>query len=339
MKCLYEIIINNSPKRCQKYYYNYGNTKNIELSISAKGILIKIWLSKKKTIEEIISSKNHMFLDALKKAMLVYLIKYSKNLLQKNIVVRLDNEIYKIEKFPKFYCLVEKSLYSKMHCGWAEQKIIEDVLWFTASAERERMASLYALLVAKSKKYESEKFLYLWMAFNGMYGYFSKLVERANWQEWQQLVMFQDFNGWGRKTFNNEQKKRLFLKTKTLLTHYENNLNKNFFQSVDGIILDRDVQNLLKSETKEEINLSTYGFLLTQFAYWMRCNLFHANRPTMFFVFDEDKDLKHIRQINSLLEEYIDETLYKWFDKDYRDNYLKLKSQEVTRPKKQKKEK
>ena len=333
MKYLHKIIIGKLGSRPSEYSYNYGNTKDIKLAISKKGVSIEAMLSKRLTKEEMLASDGYLFPDALKKALLIYLIKYSKSLTIKTLLVQIDETFYQIEEIPKIYSLIEGELNLKMHVGWRNEKVIQDILWFTKSTSRQRMASLYALLTAKSKRFEIEKFMYLWIAFNGMYGYLSQLKEKGKWYEWQELIFFQKFNGWGKRSFeDNKIKFKLYHETKALLKCYASDITKKFFNTENGVELDYKIQQMFFSVTNEVSDLSAYGFLITQFAYWLRCELFHANRPTMFFLFDEDMDLKYLRQINSLLEEYLDENLYKWFDKEYRENYLKINAQKIERP-------
>ena len=59
-----------------------------------------------------------------------------------------------------------------MPSNFIEQKTVEGILSKTKTTYDSRIASLYALICSKSKHYEAERFIYLWMAFNGMYGYF-----------------------------------------------------------------------------------------------------------------------------------------------------------------------
>ena len=249
------------------------------------------------------------------------------------MTVQIESTVYDIKEFPRVYSMVEGSLYSRMSSGWNNEKIIQDILWLTKTTSKQRMASLCALLIAKSKQFESEKFMYLWMAFNGMYGYLSQLKEKGKWCEWQEIVVFQEFNGWGRKSFSDKVKIKLYQETKAILNEYDSHITRAFFNTDEGIALDCKIRQMFFGATNEKSDLSAYGFLMTQFAYWLRCELFHANRPTMFFALETDKDLKYLRQINSLMEEYLDENLYKWFDKNYRDSYLKVKVQEIEKTK------
>ena len=53
--------------------------------------------------------------------------------------------------------------------------------------------------------------------------------------------------------------------------------------------------------------------LLTDFSYYLRCKLFHANRPVELFSFSDDLEIKVLRIVNGLLEEFLDANLIRIF--------------------------
>ena len=153
MKYLHKIAVGNLSKSSSEYTYDYGHTKNIRLFISKKGICIEVDLSKMMAVEEILSSNNYLFADAIKKALLIYLIKYSKNLEIKSIKIQIDSVNYDIVNIPKIYSLIQGNLIRKMSPQWDNKSIIENILWYKKSYYGHRIASLFSLLIAKSKKH------------------------------------------------------------------------------------------------------------------------------------------------------------------------------------------
>lgn len=332
MKYLHKIIIGTPSKKPSVYCYNYGNTKNIKIAMSKKGASIEVMLSRKHSTQELLQ-KNHLFADAIKKVLLVYLVKYSKSLTLKTMMIQIGEIVHEIEDIPQVHSMVQSELQTKMDIGWNKEKIIQDILWFTKSTSKQRMASLYALLIAKSRKFANEKFLYFWMAFNGMYGYYSNLIKRQHPNlnrilESDELKYFQLLQEWGDAVLVKKDKLKICSQVKALIVKLNSNLNREFFESEEGFKFSNQIMSIL-SENDVTGEITGYGFLITQFAYWFRCNFFHANNPVKLFVFQGDDDLNCIEKINNLLEEFLDDNLYKWFDKDYRDNYLKVKAQQL----------
>ena len=331
MKYLHKITIGVLSKRPSRYCYNYGNTKNIQLAFSKKGVSIEVVLSRKLSIQEILK-ESCLFVDAIKKVSLVYLIKYSKSLALKTMTIQIGEVIYDIEDFPRVYSMVEGALRPKMDRAWNSEKIIQDILWFTKSTSKQRMASLYALLIAKSKRFESEKFMYLWMAFNGMYGYYSNLIKKQqNLKkiiEKDELRYFQLLYGWGNAVIDKKDKLKVCSQVKSMIVRLNANLTWGFFKSEEGHRFSEQIMSILR-EYNIAGEITGYGFLMTQFAYWFRCNYFHADNPIKLFVIQDDADLNCLIKINNLLEEFLDANLHKWFDKDYRDNYLKVKAKQI----------
>ena len=58
--------------------------------------------------------------------------------------------------------------------------IIQTILDTTKSKYDRRFAALFALMMAQSKEYESERFLYFWMAMNALYGYMAEIHMEKN---------------------------------------------------------------------------------------------------------------------------------------------------------------
>ena len=61
---------------------------------------------------------------------------------------------------------------------------------------------------------------------------------------------------------------------------------------------------------KKDFDVTPYGFLLTDYPYYLRCTLFHAERPIELFSFESDWELKSLRIVNFLLEEFLDQNLH-----------------------------
>lgn len=55
--------------------------------------------------------------------------------------------------------------------------------------------------------------------------------------------------------------------------------------------------------------ISLYGYLMAEFAYTIRCNYFHANKPILLYTKLSDVDFRSFQMCNVLLEHYLDHNI------------------------------
>ena len=201
---------------------------------------------------------------------------------------------------------------------------IKGILSQTKSSYDYRMASLMAFTISKSKTYESERFIYLWMAFNGMYGYFSKLIGLTQnfhmSREYREIIALQMLLGVGSETIKDKtEKSRIAYEIISIIRHYDNiNITKDSLENGCDKELAKLIESkLIKSDSNEKYDMTGYGYLLTELAYYFRCKYIHANKPVSLFSYNDDIELKCLKIINNLLEEFIEDNLHKWFDEKY----------------------
>lgn len=336
MKHLCFISFNTVSKQKQDYTYNFGNTKNVKISISKNAFSITAKMTKIYDKEEMLSGGTYLFSDAIKKAMLLHILKYSENLLIKTITFRIDDEEETLDfrKIPVVYSLVEGKLERKLPKEWNAGGVSDFVLSQTKSSFDMRTSSLYAYICSKTKRYEAERFIYLWMAFNGMYGYFARMISEAYnlpiKKENRQIRYLQKLYDLGDEAIGSEDEKRAVAqKVASLIVHSTEITSKENLESENGRDFCEKVKGALKKEDGSFYNLTAYGYLLTQFSYYYRCSIIHANRPVSLFSFTNEADIVCLRTINNLLEEFIEENLPKWLDKEYVENYLKPKAADI----------
>lgn len=77
-KHTHKIIINNSERIEKSFCYNFGKTKDVCISVGYGTVVISAELSKIYDKAEIISFDGYLFGDALKKALLLHLILFSR---------------------------------------------------------------------------------------------------------------------------------------------------------------------------------------------------------------------------------------------------------------------
>ena len=332
----YQIIIGNPSKKSNIYCYDYSANKgrNIILNISEKGIKITAELSKLYHSEKIINSSNYIFADAIKKSLLLYLILYSKNIVIKNMKVQIDEIFEEISvpmkgHFPPIYSLVVGKLHTSFLKEWNNSQFIQALLSKTPSnyAEDSRWAALFATICAKSKQYEAERFLYFWMAFNGIYDYLFKQIKKPKAKkqssEKKQLTLFLKLYDLGYQHIERNDAGIIAHEVMSVITRHD----LSAIISIDDIpkCLEKQIKKILSTIASNKYNIKPKGYLLVSFPYYFRCKYFHAGRTLPLFCYANEQELKCLHLINTLLEEFIDKNLYHLFENNYVDNTFKEK--------------
>lgn len=339
-KHVYKVIINCQEEKSLSYMYDYGNTKKIILTISKEAICIIAELAKEYDRHEILTYDGYLFPDAIKKALLIHLIKFSVNIMIKTILVQIDDDLQVVidsEKgqIPPICSMVVGELQHPFTEKW-NYSSIEGILTQTKSSYDSRTASLFALICSKNKRYEAERFIYLWMSINGMYSYFAKLVSETHdniriRKEYKQIQYFQRLFEIGDETIADEKEKRRIAQEVALLI--KNNpcsITKAFLQSEKGMDFSKKIEALLVNpKNNKHYKISPYGYLLTQFSYYYRCNLVHADKPLALFSYSNEPDIHCLRTINELLEEFIEQNLNLWFSREYVDTKLRSLAKKI----------
>ncbi len=99
---------------------------------------------------------------------------------------------------------------------------------------------------------------------------------------------------------------------KLLLFKEKEDITKEFLQR-DDTELAAGIGRIIADAEGKQLNLSTYGYMLGDFPYYVRCSVFHGEKPILLFSFEDDMELKALRISNKLIEEFLDEYLYKCF--------------------------
>lgn len=335
-KHYYKVIYNTVSEKKRDFTYNYGGTKGIKISVSNRGISIEYYSSGINESKEISENRVRLVNDAVKKAMLLYIIHYSKPLEIKQITVQIDGNIDSVDvtQSNNVFCMVDKRFIEKLPDQWLNSNSLTSILNYKKSSYDSRIASLFAFLNAKAKTFETERFFYLWMSFNGIYGYISKMFDIANnskfdRREYIQIIRLQKVFGLGSCTIGDDaEKSRISHEVASLIKNINAKVNKSFFSTDDGVYVSQSIINAMN--LNRNYDLTAYGYLLTQFSYYHRCNLFHANKPITLFSFSNEVELQCLRVINDLLEDFIFTTLPSLFNDTYINSVLMSKINNLT---------
>ena len=330
------LIINKLSKDSVVYTYDFGNTKNIKLTISKTGVSISANLSNIYDKKEMLSSDGYLFPDSIKKALLLYLLKYNKTLSIKSITVKID-DVEEVVSFdnkttPPIYSMINGGLKRNISEDFSSNSVFEHLLKTPKSKYDKRIAALFAFLCSKSKEYETERFIYLWTSFNGMYSWISEFIAKANGvdryrRENKQIIAFQKYIDVGYETIEDGQKSIIANSVISILKEIDvEHISKT---TIDENELSERISCVLNKASGKKYNLNTYGYLLTQLSYYFRCKIVHGSKPVLLFSYADDGELHSLKVINALLEEFVDKNLPFWLDEKYITDTIIPKTEEI----------
>ena len=319
----YFIQINSAYGQSYRFSYNYGATKNIMLRVGMSFAEIRVNLSKLFTSEEILSSNTYLFPDAIRKALLLQMVLFSNSMNIRKIKITINGNTESFNYTPDYhspvYQLISGPLKTSIPGTWSQGSVIDYILSNPKSNYDMRTAALFSYILSKSKKYESERFVNLWMAFNGMYGYIDSLVplRKGKRKEYEQIVLLMKVYRLGKETLTSTDNNSVGQEVCKILRHTDA-VDFIAHPSKDNIPNDfaDNIRNCLNKggQVIGAYDISAYGYLLTQFSYYFRCNIFHADKPLDLISYKDDHNLNCLRIINGLLEEFLDEHLPDIFD-------------------------
>ncbi|MBR5419568.1 MAG: hypothetical protein IK115_00315 [Lachnospiraceae bacterium] len=308
--------------------YAFSNTIDIKICISRKGFSLEVDRTVKKEASALV--RDPLFRDAIKKATLIQLIKYGK-ISGEDVYVTIDDVDFCIydrcKKTPErlIYSLCGTQLQRPMVGNWTEASL-QRILDVTKSKTDRLDAALDALLLAKSKLYETERFVYLWMALNGLYGFAAETAagympgeNEKSWikKEYAQIKFYSmilDYPYCQPKEDKEKVLKSLELilarinpaETDLTIKAIKNHDTDNFYV--------REISAIFSEIGISEGEMHPYTVLLLYMPYQIRCKYFHGEHTVPLLCFENEHPLPVLRILNNLMEEYLDISIPQWFD-------------------------
>lgn len=331
-KHCYEITINRLRKREHELVYDYSTTsgRGIKLQVSLNAIRIIANLSTQYDNRDIVASTNKIFSDAIKKALLLHIIIYSQNICISSLSIAIDNKKENViaggSSTPPVYSLIVDKLVRQIPQSWQTPVLYQKLLSCTKSNQDTRWAAVFAAICAKSKSFEIERFIYLWMAVNGMYNYLAARIEKLRSSnkndgkekrisETDKLRWLLQLYDLGEEPVTRDDAAKVASDVVGILKTVDLNIIKT--RSDLSEKLQEEIEKVLLKKDQTKYKLSAYGYLVISFPYFFRCNIVHANKPLPLFCYSDESELKNIKLINELLENFIDKNLPKLFDENY----------------------
>ena len=315
---VYTLVLNRKP-HTKGFTFSYGHTRDIQLSVSSYGASITKELTKDYQADFLNSYLGGLLKEGMKRASLVYLLKYQKPLRIKTATLSISRSTGGFETFDLsnnfvLFSMINKKYRSPISDKWKQNEVIQNVLGYQKSADTlsRETAALYAYLLGKTKTFETERFSYMWMAFNGLYA----ALDRDNKGDRSQMLSLL----------------RRFKLSEEILSQetrdYPSKMAMLYFRNIqDGVTLDslrngahsgfaEYIAPHLKDKNGKQVKQTAVGFMMTDFPYYLRCSVFHANRPVELFSFADDMELNALRIAAGLLEEFLDEHLVSMFENE-----------------------
>lgn len=372
-RIIYKVFIND---RLDNYVSSFSfniKKKLVQIKLSENHAIIILERTTKYKPEDIINGKHEVFSEAIKKILLVHLLLYSKRINISTISIVVKDNITKFNisnsNMEFISSLIRKELEPKFNEHWKERTLIETITGTNKTEEDTRMSALIAFILSRSRESVVERFVDLWISFNGMYFYFSSLFEKNTRKEAEQLKRFIIQTGEGNIKIDSSLTNRIASK----ITDYLRGCNidvityewlnteegKSFSNKIVSQIIAevskieneyneqitklKNNQKVANKEGKEEMrrgitsykqkiknlqpykayNSSAYIYFLVEYAYYFRCRYIHAREVLPLFTYNNEHIIRCIALVNRLLDDYIDNNLYKWFSAQYVNETLK----------------
>lgn len=372
-KTIYKVYLNNSLDSYDHSFSFSLNKKPVMIALSDSNAVITVERTTKYKPEDIAKGKHDLFSETVKKVMLVHLLLYSKCIDIQSIRVVIKNKTFdfsvKDHNMRYVSTLIHNQVQPDFTENWQDKELIETIIGTNKTKSDSRMSALYAFILSRSRKAVIERFVDLWISFNGMYSYFSSLYEKKTSQEAEQLkrfiiqtgegnikiersftdriarkvtehlknsnvdaINYEWLNGDDGQNFSNELVQLIKTEISTIEDEYNkqneelNNKLKNANNDEKAKIQKSIQSNLTKIGNLEPYKIysnSAYIYLMVEYAYYFRCKYIHANEVLPLFTYNDEHIIRCIELVNRLLDNYIDNNLYKWFSAQYINGTLK----------------
>lgn len=313
-KFKYHISINH-VKGQGKLLFSYGQTHDIALLINSRGVSIHFQTSKNYLSDFENSYIFNLVKEGIKRAALLYLLHYQKPLCIHSILISLSKGKIKIASkdisdYMIFCQMFDGKLLRPIADDWKNFEINQNILHYRKSKSdiSRSIASLYAYLFSKSKNKETERFSYLWIAMNG---FFAAVSNTRN--EREAMSVFLRLYRLGTRVLPGYERNKVCESATFELIRISEPVTKNNLEDESHKSFADYVCKKVSEYDPKDFDTTPYGFLLTDYPYYLRCTLFHAEHPLELFSFESDWELKSLRIVNSLMEGFLDQNLHSLF--------------------------
>lgn len=315
MKYEYCINIGQISKNPISIKGKYGNTKEIVISVSKDAARIDLTLSKKYDFSDGSYAVN-LVRALLKKIALVHLLVYSRSISYSEVFVSIKSEngyekLKSLSNNVKLYCMINNRLLRKIPDNLKTKRVLQSLATHKLDDRASDIAAITNYVFSKAFGFETERFIYLWMAFNGMYSYYSEREGFSEKGERAKIGMLLNHYAYGSKILSKANRDKYGKMGMIAVCSLHEPLNIQ--EIIEG---HNDVLNELLNSLNEknvDFDLTSYGYIVGELTYYLRNSIIHANRPTLILCYEDDIELKALRIANTILEDFLDKHLVEVF--------------------------
>ena len=348
-KHTYTITLNRTPSSRDPLQYTYSKTP-CTLTCSPGCAAVSFEMGTLKTHEDLISLRVKVVEDALRKMHLIHALRTDSRLRVRSVTITIDGKEETYTQghpgFPFLYSMLTAK-HLNLPETWQEPRFLNALLASTKTdTEKDhRYACLYSYLAGAGMSYESEKFTYYWTAVNALYNHifdcanpiharyhgkrhyadtaFNKAVLK---QDSVGLSILLRLFGSGNQVSDGQARRQTHRKQygamKTLLHAISRDNYPELYRQLKAHRTDLHwlPEGPLGDHLREccaRTGSSAWGFLMFDYAYYIRCNYLHGEKTTILFTTEADPKLAAFRALNTFLEEFLKEMIPRIFGEDW----------------------
>lgn len=345
-KYSYTVTFNDAPEAGRTIEYKYRSTP-CSLTCAKGRAQLRFGMSVKKDIDKPEFFSVDLVKDAMRKMYLMHAMAFDGRLWIRTITVTRGDETAVYDKeashFPFLYSML-KAAELKLPQSWQDEAFLTEVLTRPKSAADDdaRFACLFSFLAGAGKTLEIEKFTCYWTAMNAHYNYLyscyqANLTDKKSGKGGDShcIGALMRVLGCGErlpsKNDRNETYKTQYGAMKACLQNYTLEELEAMYKELyevrmePGYVPDRG--SVMRDDLREHLTncinrgskptMSAWGFLLLDYAYYMRCKYFHGNKATILFTGFNDREVAALRCLNVFLGNYLREAIPGMFSEDW----------------------
>lgn len=343
MRCIYVITINTPSKRGMTVDYRYGNIRGIAMTIGKRGVSIRFATSRLRDPDMMLTEDDALVMDAIKKACLLFALVNGTCLEIRKINVSMNGELLTTQVFGKAHPLVYSMLSGDIglkEAGLDDPVLLAQIANTPKSRNGRAEAALMAYLVAKTRTYRIERFIYLWMSINAIYGLAieqakdymktSKGKDLKRFQERDGLRLLAAMYNMSYPDIRRENEKRIQAHAFSLAKRKDpGDCLSILKQTISG---DRKcTENIERYEVRpgEYEEYDWLALMLFWLPYQLRCHYFHSENTVPVFCYEDEKLLQGLAFVNEVLEGFLSMELAIWVTREKREAQLAKRTQET----------
>ena len=343
MKYYYDIAINTPSKRGKTVEYLYGNIRGITMTIGQHGVSIRFTTSRLRDPDVMMTEEDTLVMDAIKKSCFLFALVNGICLEIRKISISMNGKLLNTKAFGKVHPLVYSMLSGNLGIQDTcldDPVLLEQIANTPKSKNGRAEAALMAYLVAKTRTYRIERFIYLWMSVNAIYALaIEQTKDSMRTRSGKALKRFTEKDGlrllaamynMDYPEIRRENEKRIQAHAFSLAKRKDpGDCLSILKQTISG---DRkSTENIERYEVRpgEYEEYDWLALILFWLPYRLRCRYFHSENTIPVFCYEDEKLLQGLAFVNELLEGFLSKELATWVTREKREEMLVKHAQDT----------